>query len=84
MTAPQPSAATAPPGVAARAAIGAVGLYRRWLAPTMGGRCRFSPSCSVYAQDALARHGVMRGSWLTLRRLCRCHPWGGCGHDPVP
>ncbi len=47
-------------------------------------RCRFEPSCSEYAAQALRRHGVIRGSWLAIRRLARCHPWGGCGHDPVP
>jgi putative membrane protein insertion efficiency factor len=46
--------------------------------------CRFDPSCSTYALEALARHGAARGSWLTLRRLARCHPWGGMGFDPVP
>ena len=46
--------------------------------------CRFDPSCSSYALEALERHGAARGSWLTLRRLVRCHPWGGIGWDPVP
>jgi putative membrane protein insertion efficiency factor len=46
--------------------------------------CRFSPSCSEYALEALERHGAIVGSWLTLKRLARCHPWGSCGHDPVP
>jgi len=46
--------------------------------------CRFSPTCSQYAIDALRLHGVTRGVWLAGRRLCRCHPWGGCGDDPVP
>ena len=46
--------------------------------------CRFDPSCSTYALEALERHGAARGSWLTLRRLVRCHPWGGMGWDPVP
>lgn len=46
--------------------------------------CRFDPSCSTYALEALERHGALRGSWLTIRRLGRCHPWGGHGWDPVP
>lgn len=46
--------------------------------------CRFDPSCSTYALEALERHGARRGSWLTIRRLARCHPWGGMGWDPVP
>jgi putative membrane protein insertion efficiency factor len=46
--------------------------------------CRFDPSCSTYALEALEKHGAARGSWLTLRRLLRCHPWGGMGWDPVP
>jgi len=46
--------------------------------------CRFDPTCSTYAREALERHGAARGTWLTLRRLVRCHPWGGMGADPVP
>lgn len=46
--------------------------------------CRFDPSCSAYALEAFELHGALRGSWLTLRRLGRCHPWGGAGFDPVP
>ena len=59
-------------------------LYRWTLSPLLGPRCRFLPSCSEYALDALARHGALAGGWLTLRRLARCHPWGGSGYDPVP
>lgn len=67
-----------------------VRLYRGVLSPAQsfvfGGHsgCRFNPSCSEYALEALARHGALAGSWLTLKRLARCHPWGGCGYDPVP
>jgi putative membrane protein insertion efficiency factor len=50
----------------------------------MGLGCRFTPTCSVYASEAIREHGAIRGSFLALRRLGRCHPWGGCGCDPVP
>ena len=62
----------------------AVRLYQRTLAHWIGGRCRFRPSCSEYGVQALERHGAIRGSWLTLRRIARCHPLGGSGDDPVP
>lgn len=46
--------------------------------------CRFEPSCSQYALEAVQTHGALRGSWLAVKRIARCHPWGGCGYDPVP
>lgn len=58
--------------------------YRLLLSPWLGSACRFEPTCSVYALGALERHGAAAGSWLTLRRLARCHPWCAGGHDPVP
>ncbi|MBM3912237.1 MAG: membrane protein insertion efficiency factor YidD [Bacteroidetes bacterium] len=61
-----------------------VRLYRSMLSPYLPPSCRYNPTCSAYALEALQRHGAWRGSWLTLRRLARCHPWGGHGHDPVP
>ena len=61
-----------------------VRLYQAVLGPFLGGHCRFHPSCSVYAVEAYQQHGPIRGSWLTLRRLARCHPFGGHGYDPVP
>ncbi|QNM96784.1 membrane protein insertion efficiency factor YidD [Chitinimonas koreensis] len=67
-----------------RLLIALIQLYRYTLSPTLGANCRFTPSCSQYAVEALRRHGTWRGGWLTIRRLCRCHPWGGHGHDPVP
>lgn len=67
----------------ARAALGLVRLYR-CLRAGRPSPCRFDPSCSTFALEALELHGVFRGSWLTIRRLSRCHPWGGHGFDPVP
>lgn len=61
-----------------------VRAYQVVLSPLMGGRCRFTPTCSHYAIDALRTHGAARGSWLAARRVCRCHPFGGQGYDPVP
>jgi putative membrane protein insertion efficiency factor len=58
--------------------------YRLVLSPWLGSSCRFTPSCSAYALDALDLHGAAKGSYLTLRRLGRCHPWCDGGHDPVP
>lgn len=61
-----------------------VRVYRYTVSPFLGNHCRFHPSCSHYAQHALERHGVLRGSWLSVRRLGRCHPWAPGGYDPVP
>jgi putative membrane protein insertion efficiency factor len=61
-----------------------VRLYRVTLSPLIGHHCRFQPTCSTYALEALERHGALKGGWLTARRLARCHPWGGEGFDPVP
>ena len=58
--------------------------WRLLLAPLVGPGCRFQPTCSAYALDALRQHGALKGCYLTLRRLARCHPWGGAGYDPVP
>ena len=76
--------------VAQQILIFGVRFYRWVLSPAKtallgpAGRCRFEPSCSAYALEALQVHGAVRGTWLALRRLCRCHPWCNGGEDPVP
>jgi len=64
--------------------IAFVQLYRWFVSPLLGQNCRFHPSCSTYAMEALERHGALHGSWLATRRICRCHPWNPGGYDPVP
>lgn len=59
-------------------------VYQWTLSPVLGPRCRYLPSCSDYAREAVAAHGPFHGSWLALGRICRCHPFGGSGFDPVP
>ncbi len=61
-----------------------VRAYRIIGSPLVGMHCRFQPSCSAYALEALERHGGIKGSWLAIRRILRCHPWGGSGYDGVP
>jgi uncharacterized protein len=72
------------PGIVARCLIGGVQVYRLLLQAWIGNRCRFEPSCSAYATEALRRHGAARGSALATGRLLRCHPWCDGGVDPVP
>jgi putative membrane protein insertion efficiency factor len=67
-----------------RLLIGLVQGYRLLLSPWLGSACRFTPTCSAYALQALEQHGAGQGSYLVLRRLARCHPWCAGGHDPVP
>lgn len=59
-------------------------LYRWLISPLLGAKCRFQPSCSNYAIEAIQLHGPLKGGYLTASRLLRCHPWGGFGYDPVP
>jgi putative membrane protein insertion efficiency factor len=70
--------------VIARVLVLPIRLYQLVISPLLGPRCRFYPSCSAYAVEALQRHGALRGSWLAVRRLGRCHPWNPGGPDPVP
>lgn len=65
-------------------AQGLIRLYQLVVSPHLGRNCRFEPSCSQYAHQAFGLHGSLRGSWLTARRLCRCHPFTAGGYDPVP
>jgi uncharacterized protein len=71
-------------GVVGLTLRGAVRAYQLLVSPLLLPSCRFLPSCSVYAAEAIERHGAWRGCILALRRLARCHPWGGSGYDPVP
>jgi uncharacterized protein len=64
--------------------MAAISGYRRFISPLMAPRCRFAPSCSAYALEAVARHGALRGTWLAVRRVGRCHPFNPGGYDPVP
>lgn len=61
-----------------------VKMYRLFISPLLGSNCRFSPSCSTYAMQALEKYGALRGSWLAVKRILRCHPWHPGGADPVP
>lgn len=64
--------------------IGMIRFYQRCLSPLLPNVCRYRPTCSEYFIEALMMHGVIKGSWLGIKRILRCHPWGGSGYDPVP
>ncbi|MEM6298826.1 MAG: membrane protein insertion efficiency factor YidD [Bacteroidota bacterium] len=64
--------------------IGVVRFYQGAISPFFPAACRYDPTCSQYMVEAIQKHGAIRGTWLGLKRISRCHPWGGCGHDPVP
>jgi putative membrane protein insertion efficiency factor len=59
-------------------------IYQKVISPLIGPKCRFTPTCSNYAVEALKKYGVFKGSWLAVKRITKCHPWGGSGYDPVP
>jgi len=84
MKRPARAEASVPSRVLALPFRGLVWVYRHGISPLTGAHCRYQPSCSAYAEEALSRYGVFRGGWLTVKRLSRCHPWGGAGYDPVP
>lgn len=65
-------------------AIGFVKFYQYAIRPLLPNSCRYTPSCSQYTLDAINKYGALKGSWLGLKRILRCHPWGGHGYDPVP
>ena len=83
-TASAASPRAARPGAPARALLLLIEVYRVTLAPLIGGFCRYQPSCSAYAEEAIRRHGAAAGSGLAMRRLLRCHPFHRGGFDPVP
>ena len=68
----------------ARLLLKVISFYRRGISPLLPPSCRFTPTCSAYAEEAIRRYGARRGGWMALRRLGRCHPFGGSGYDPVP
>jgi len=67
-----------------RIAIGLINTYKRWLSPLLGNNCRFNPTCSTYAIEAINRFGVIKGCWLAGKRILKCHPLNAGGEDPVP
>jgi uncharacterized protein len=67
-----------------RAAHALIRFYQLTLSSLIGRQCRYLPTCSAYADEAIERHGLWAGSWMGLARVCRCHPWGGSGYDPPP
>lgn len=65
-------------------ALKLIRFYKVCISPYLGNHCRYTPTCSQYAYEAISKYGILKGGWLALRRLLRCHPWGGSGYDPVP
>jgi putative membrane protein insertion efficiency factor len=61
-----------------------VRVYQKVISPMLGPKCRYAPTCSEYTVQALKKHGLIKGGWLSIKRISSCHPWGGSGYDPVP
>lgn len=70
--------------MAAKLMLLLIRFYQYGISPLLPPRCRYTPTCSQYAVQAIRKHGALKGGWLSAKRIARCHPWGGCGHDPVP
>ena len=64
--------------------IKGIRFYQKYLSPLKRVHCPYTPTCSQYALEAIEKYGALKGGWLALKRICRCHPWGGSGYDPVP
>ena len=64
--------------------ISLIRFYQRFISPLTPPACRFTPTCSQYTLEAIQKYGALKGTWLGIKRICRCHPWGGPGYDPVP
>lgn len=71
-------------GAGARGAVGLLRFYKRWISPALPPACRYQPTCSEYAAEAIMKYGLVRGGWMGLKRLLRCHPFHPGGYDPVP
>ncbi len=72
------------PSLPAKGVLALIRAYKLTLSPFVGRDCRYLPTCSAYAADAVTAHGAWKGGWMATARLCRCHPWGGSGYDPAP
>ena len=70
--------------IPAKIVLGIIKMYQKLLSPWMGANCRYTPTCSQYGLEAVQKYGALKGGWMALKRIGRCHPWGGHGYDPVP